>query len=145
MRYYFYVMTGLFALDRLSKVLALSWLSHGDIALFPACRLSLEFNKGISWSLFSHMNVIPLVCCVTLLFGIYSMYRTYYEDSFIPEQLVFIGALSNVFDRFFYEGVIDFVECFIGNYQFPTFNIADCYVTFGVIWMLWRQRHEFFR
>lgn len=143
-KYYYWIIGALFALDRLTKVLALAFLPSGDIDLIPGCRLSLTFNEGVSWSLMSGINVIPIVCCVTIIFGIYSAYRTHQLNAFIPEQLVLTGAVSNLLDRFLYSGVVDFVECFIGNYHWPTYNLADCYVVIGVMWMLWRQKDELF-
>ena len=50
--------------------------------------------------------------------------------------MIFGGALGNVFDRIFYKGVPDFIDFHIGNYHWFIFNVADIFITFGVILMI---------
>lgn len=45
--------------------------------------------------------------------------------------LVFGGALGNLWDRVFRRSVTDFVQVFIGSYEFPAFNVADSAITVG--------------
>jgi len=45
--------------------------------------------------------------------------------------LVFGGALGNLWDRIFRGTVTDFVQVFIGAYEFPSFNVADSAITIG--------------
>ncbi len=45
--------------------------------------------------------------------------------------LVFAGALGNLIDRVWRGTVTDFVQVFIGSYEFPAFNVADSAITMG--------------
>jgi len=45
--------------------------------------------------------------------------------------LVFGGAFGNLLDRVFRGSVTDFVQVFIGSYEFPAFNVADSAITVG--------------
>jgi signal peptidase II len=45
--------------------------------------------------------------------------------------LVFGGALGNLWDRLFRGTVTDFLQVFIGSYEFPSFNAADSAITIG--------------
>jgi signal peptidase II len=45
--------------------------------------------------------------------------------------LVFAGALGNLIDRVFRGTVTDFIQVFIGSYEFPSFNVADSAITIG--------------
>lgn len=45
--------------------------------------------------------------------------------------LVFGGALGNVWDRLFRGTVTDFLQVYIGSYEFPSFNAADSAITIG--------------
>jgi signal peptidase II len=45
--------------------------------------------------------------------------------------LVFGGALGNLWDRVARGTVTDFVQVFIGSYEFPSFNVADSAITVG--------------
>ena len=47
--------------------------------------------------------------------------------------LVFGGALGNLWDRVFRGTVTDFVQVFIGSYEFPSFNVADSAITVGAV------------
>ena len=57
--------------------------------------------------------------------------------------LVFGGALGNLIDRAMRGTVTDFVQVFIGSYEFPSFNAADSAITIGACLLLidlWRTR-----
>ncbi len=59
--------------------------------------------------------------------------------------LVFGGALGNVWDRLFRGTVTDFLQVFLGSYEFPSFNAADSAITVGAALLLidlWRTRHQ---
>jgi signal peptidase II len=59
--------------------------------------------------------------------------------------LVFGGALGNLWDRLFTGTVTDFLQVFIGSYEFPAFNAADSAITIGaglLLIDLWRSRHH---
>lgn len=59
-------------------------------------------------------------------------------------SLVFGGALGNLWDRLFRGTVTDFLQFFIGSYEFPSFNAADSAITIGAALLLidlWRTRH----
>jgi len=46
-------------------------------------------------------------------------------------SLVLGGALGNMWDRVFRGTVTDFIQVFIGSYEFPSFNVADSMVDIG--------------
>tara|TARA_Y100001970_G_C13778072_1_gene623933 strand:- start:416 stop:631 length:216 start_codon:yes stop_codon:yes gene_type:complete len=46
------------------------------------------------------------------------------------------GALGNFFDRLFYKAVPDFLDFHIGSYHWFIFNVADIFITLGVIFMI---------
>lgn len=48
-------------------------------------------------------------------------------------SLVFGGALGNLWDRLFRGTVTDFLQVFIGSYEYPSFNVADSAVTIGAV------------
>ena len=50
--------------------------------------------------------------------------------------LILGGALGNVFDRLFYRAVPDFLDFHVGNYHWFIFNVADIFITLGVIFMI---------
>ena len=46
------------------------------------------------------------------------------------------GALGNFYDRVLNKAVPDFIDFHIGNFHWFIFNIADIFITIGVIFMI---------
>ena len=46
------------------------------------------------------------------------------------------GALGNLFDRIYYKAVPDFIDFHIGNFHWFIFNVADIFITLGIIFMI---------
>ena len=46
------------------------------------------------------------------------------------------GALGNVFDRLYYKAVPDFIDFHIGNFHWFIFNVADIFITIGILFMV---------
>ena len=46
------------------------------------------------------------------------------------------GSLGNLFDRVYYRAVPDFLDFHVGNYHWFIFNVADIFITLGVIFMI---------
>ena len=46
------------------------------------------------------------------------------------------GSLGNLFDRIYYYAVPDFIDFHIGNYHWFTFNVADIFITIGIIGLI---------
>ena len=46
------------------------------------------------------------------------------------------GALGNVYDRIFNKAVPDFIDFHIGNFHWFVFNVADIFITLGVLIMI---------
>lgn len=103
---------------------------------------SLQFNRGIATGLFDsqhsgiYLGLTILIMLFILGFTIYTWIRWLNYESVYPEVLVLSGALSNLVDRIFYPGVIDFIVVTFGEWTFPVFNIADAVIVTGVFFMV---------
>ena len=51
-------------------------------------------------------------------------------------SLIIGGAIGNLYDRFFFQAVPDFIDFHFGEYHWFTFNIADIFISTGVIFMI---------
>ena len=56
--------------------------------------------------------------------------------------LIIGGSFGNIFDRFYYSSVIDFIDFHIGNFHWFIFNVADIFITIGVLVLI---MFEFFK
>ena len=53
-------------------------------------------------------------------------------DKFIY-AIILGGALGNFYDRLVYKAVPDFIDLHYNNFHWFTFNVADIFITLGII------------
>ena len=51
-------------------------------------------------------------------------------------SIIIGGALGNLFDRVYYYAVPDFIDIHIGNFHWFIFNVADIFITVGIIGLI---------
>lgn len=59
------------------------------------------------------------------------------KRNIIAFSLIYGGLLGNLIDRIIYGYVIDFIDFYIFNYNYPIFNIADACICIGVLVLLY--------
>lgn len=96
-------------------------------------------NPGAAWGLLADKQILFYICTViVLIFGILFYIRCVKRDMFkdIRRVIVLIlsGAVGNLIDRLRFQYVIDFF--YFKLIDFPVFNIADCYVTIGFVFLI---------
>lgn len=138
-RYLLFVIAA-FTVDRITKLFALNhWREEYVINAFMSLQTTL--NKGISWGILNlpHRFLFILITSGIIVFTVFLMliaFRRYRERrSIIGEVLVITGSLSNIVDRFLYGGVVDFIDIHVGQWIWPSFNIADACIVAGVFIM----------
>ena len=131
----------LVVLDQISKILISSYLSLGEsLNLLPFLNFTLIHNAGIAFSIFDEGGYIGRWFLVIAISGIlaYLLFLIYKKT---PEHklelmsliLIISGGLGNLVDRAFLGYVVDFVHVFYQNYSFYVFNMADSYITVGIV------------
>lgn len=131
------------AIDFASKWLILNivMVPPRTIELAPFFNLTLGFNTGISFGLFSEFFLdrplilagIKIVIAAGLL--IWAM-RTENRVDTIGLGLIAGGAAGNVVDRMRQGAVTDFLDFHIGAWHWPTFNMADVVITAGAVLLI---------
>ena len=126
--------------DQVSKLLVLKNLSLGQsISLFPYFDLTLVFNTGVAFSLFSEGGnlgrwILVLLVLLVLLYLAFVLLKDNLNDfESLSLLLILGGGIGNLIDRTFRGHVIDFIHIYYENYSFYVFNFADTYITIGVI------------
>jgi signal peptidase II len=134
----------LFTIDRLSKILILRHFSTGsnsEIIINPFLNFELVWNSGIGFGILQieHnivYSVISVIISVINLVLIYWMLKSVnYLESF-SIAVILGGSLGNLFDRYYYKSVPDFIDLHYMNFHWFTFNIADIFITVGIIVLL---------
>lgn len=96
-------------------------------------------NRGAAWGMLEGQFWLFYVITVAVVAGIvYYMQTEAKNKPLMKSALAFLlgGAIGNFIDRVFRKEVVDFVNTYIFNYDFPIFNIADAALTIGVILLL---------
>ena len=130
----------IFLADRISKLYLLNLQSEGtDIDFYINSYLNfyLVWNTGIGFGLISlETNVFYHV--LTILIGAINIVLIVLLIKFkgIYAYLIALiigGSLGNLFDRIYYYAVPDFIDVHLGNFHWFIFNVADIFITVGII------------
>jgi signal peptidase II len=120
------------AIDQITKALVRGSLAVGEESrILPGVKLLHAQNKGVAFNFLGNGGapvIVVTVAALALLFG----YFTRNPDRpllWLPTGLLLGGALGNLFDRVRQGYVTDFITF----PHFPSFNVADMAITFGVV------------
>ncbi len=141
----FYLALGIFLLDRISKYWIVNIVDleqNGPIEFLPFLNFRFVENTGISLGLFQMEGdtgryvLIALTALVSIVVAVW-LWRAATPLLKIGLGLVLGGAIGNIWDRFEFGGVADFIHFYIGDWSFYIFNVADAAITIGVAVLLW--------
>lgn len=128
--------------DQIVKFLVSTYLNYIDV-IPKFLYLSLEKNYGVAFSmLWNNRLLILIISLLLILFLIYLLNKDYLSKGKnnkllnVTYGLLFGGILGNLIDRIVRGYVIDYIGVYIFNYKFPVFNLADSFITIGVILMI---------
>ncbi len=78
-------------------------------------------------------NVSLILTIIAFLLVIYLFIISHHTLFSLSLSFIIGGAMGNLWDRFIYKEVVDFIDMGIGHYRWFTFNIADSFVVIGII------------
>ena len=133
----------LFLIDRVSKIYVLNLAELNnvvDIYITPYLNLYLIWNKGVAFGLISFddqfiYNLITFVISLIIITLIVVTTKSKDIKKYFYVMIIG-GALGNFFDRVYYSAVPDFIDLHVGNFHWFVFNIADIFITIGVICLI---------
>jgi len=118
---------------------AIKYLFTHGFRLDGSCiSLVLAYNKGVAFSMFAFLGEYLKYIQVSLIFGvvIYLLFKKdILQEYAVSAALILAGGISNIADRFFREGVVDYVYWHCG-FDFAIFNFADVMIDLGVLLIL---------
>lgn len=126
-----------FALDQITKLLALAKLSDGSVhSVLPFFNLRLSFNEGVSFGMFAREFagqplVLAGITALLVLFLLFMLFRSSTPWQAIAFGAIVGGALGNIADRLRIGAVVDFLDFHLSGYHWPAFNIADTAIVVG--------------
>ena len=142
----FMIILVVFLTDRIFKIYILKIAqveNTVDIYLNEYLNFYLIWNKGIAFGAFSFndnliYNTITLIISTITLLILVMIIK---NKGFKRYSLLFIfgGSLGNLFDRIYYSAVPDFIDLHYKSFHWFVFNVADIFITFGVICLIFAE------
>ena len=145
----------IFLLDRISKIYVINLhkkLLGSEIFSSKYLNITLIWNEGIAFGLFSlgdktSYNFLTIFILIIILIIIFMLIKS---EGLKKYSLLMIlgGALGNLYDRIFNKAVPDFIDFHVEEFHWFIFNVADIFITIGVIFMIFlefidiKKKHE---
>lgn len=140
------IILALTVLDQLTKYLIV-WLipyNFDNPNLIPSYQIIPNFlyithhhNDGAAWGILSGQMIFLFIITgfALLMFAFLFKDIDYKAKKMYTYAIIFLiaGTIGNFIDRLFLGYVIDFIDVYLGNYDFPIFNVADSLLTIGMI------------
>ena len=139
----FFIILFIFFLDRITKVYLLNLQESGtevDFYINSFLNFYLVWNTGIGFGLASmekgiYYHALTLLIIAVNFAIIYFLIKSKGIYSYLL-AIIIGGSLGNLFDRLYYFAVPDFIDFHIGNYHWFIFNVADIFITTGIIGLI---------
>ena len=135
-----------FALDRFSKIYILNILNNEgqvDFYINQYLNIFLVWNTGIGFGLFSSEDKLfyniftAIIIIINIVILYFALIETKIKSIFL--MIILGGSLGNLFDRIYYRAVPDFIDLNYEGYHWFIFNVADIFITTGIICLIFSE------
>ena len=138
--YFLAIILFIFGLDRYSKIEIINNFSDTSVYLNDFLNFDLIWNTGIGFGLLKSntalfYNLISILIGLVVIILFFLALRSKSFDKIIY-SIIIGGALGNLYDRIFFGAVPDFIDFHIGDFHWFVFNVADIFISIGVIIMI---------
>ena len=133
----------IFFFDRFTKLYLINLQASGtdiDFYIFPFLNFYLIWNTGIGFGLASmetnvYYHILTTIIVFVNLGLIYFLLKSKGIYVYLLATIIG-GSLGNLFDRIYYYAVPDFIDLHLGDYHWFIFNVADIFITVGIIGLI---------
>lgn len=140
------IILALFFIDRTAKMYLINLQTTGtdiDFYILPFLNFYLVWNIGIGFGLVSletntFYHILTAIIAIVNLVLIFFLLKAKGIYTYLF-ALIIGGSLGNLFDRIYYHAVPDFIDIHIGNFHWFIFNIADIFITVGIIGFIFTE------
>ena len=137
------IILSIFFFDRVTKIYLLNFQEEGtdiDFYIYSFLNFYLVWNTGIGFGLASmEANIYYHILTTIIVFVNIGLIFFLVKSKGIHAYLIALiigGSLGNLFDRIYYYAVPDFIDLHLGNYHWFIFNVADIFITVGIIGLI---------
>ena len=144
--YYNILIIIIFSLDRISKIKIVSNFNDGTYFINDFINFNLIWNTGIGFGFFSSntplfYNIVTFIVGLTIIILFYFSIVSKNFDKLIY-SIIIGGACGNFYDRLIYSAVPDFIDIHYNSFHWFTFNVADIFITFGIVIFIFKSYFE---
>ncbi len=138
---FFILILLLFFVDRITKNVILNILEDKNyLFINEYLNLNLVFNTGIGFGLLSfnggwYYNLLSIFIFFIILALVFFMLKSQKNEK-IFFSFIIGGAIGNLYDRIIFKAVPDFIDFHIQEFHWFTFNIADIFISLGIVFMI---------
>ena len=130
----------IFTLDRYSKIQIINNFSSSTLYINDFINFDLVWNTGIGFGLFSSgssylYNLITFIIGIVILILLIINFKSENFEKIIFATIIG-GAFGNFYDRIYFNAVPDFIDLHFNNFHWFTFNVADIFISLGIITFL---------
>ena len=137
------IILSIFFFDRFTKIYLINLQSTGtdiDFYIFPFLNFYLIWNTGIGFGLVAmetniYYHILTSMIVIINLGLIFFLIKSKGIHVYLI-ALIIGGSLGNLFDRIYYYAVPDFIDLHLGDYHWFIFNVADIFITVGIIGLI---------
>ena len=136
---YLFVILFLVGLDQLSKSIIVQTIKLNDyiVVIKDFFNITYVQNRGAGFSILQgQMTFFYIITVIALIVLTYLLLKSKDKLSKTAYLLMIGGAIGNFIDRLLLGYVVDFLDFYIFAYNYPVFNLADSFLTVGVILMV---------
>ncbi|MGF2615579.1 lipoprotein signal peptidase [Rossellomorea vietnamensis] len=139
--FYYLIALVVVALDQLTKWLVVRNMTEGQsiTVIENLFYITSHRNQGAAWGILQGQMWFFYIITIGVIIGIvYYLEKQAKGNKLFSMSLALLlgGAIGNFIDRLFRKEVVDFLNTYIFQYDFPIFNIADAALTVGVVMMI---------
>ena len=136
----------IFILDRVSKTYIINLFNEtqfNEIYLIKFININFIWNEGIAFGLLNFGNqliynlISSLIAMISLVILFLAFKNKNYSGYFFA--VVFGGSIGNLYDRIKFSAVPDFIDLHYNNFHWFIFNIADIFITLGILCLIYDE------
>ena len=137
------IILAIFFFDRVTKIYLINLQTEGtniDFYIYSFLNFYLVWNTGLGFGLASmeanvYYHILTSIIVIVNIGLIFFLVKSKVIYSYFI-ALIIGGSLGNLFDRIYYYAVPDFIDLHLGSYHWFTFNVADIFITAGIIGLI---------
>jgi len=128
----------LVVLDQITKIIVIQYIPKHEVIPVIKGLFNLTYitNRGAAWGIMSGKGHLLLGISIAVLVMVIYFLRSLTEgciERYFALFMIMSGIIGNSIDRLWRQEVVDFLDFYVRDNHWPSFNVADSAITIGVM------------